>query len=188
MGYPKRRGRTMHPSQRTLAAINLFGGIAVLASYAHGLSTYAGDRSDLWGSVPIEIRPIYTVSMLAATIGYFLFTFFVLFRLDPDRVRIAKRLPYETFLWLYIGMLFPSALWMPLTFQMIAQPSDGLWLAIRAVLTLVGLASLALVAALLVVEPRESKALRRLALLGSMAFAFQTALLDAMVWPTFFAP
>jgi len=178
----------MHPVQRNLAVLNVLGGIAVLASYAYGWTTHTGKHSDLWGSVPIEIRPLYLLSMIVAALGYFAFTSFVLFKLDPDRTRIAQRLPYETFLLLYACMLFPSALWMPLTFRMIAQPSDGLWLAIRAVLTLVGLASLGLVAALLVVEPREGKLFRRLALLGAMAFAFQTALLDAMVWPTFFAP
>ena len=178
----------MHPQRRFMLLLNLLGGAAVLASYAHGFATYEGNPNDLWGGVPIEIRPLYTVSMLTATVGYFLFSYFIFFRIDPNRAQVAGRLGYPTFNAIYAGILAPSALWMPLTFAMLAHPNEGLWFAVRAVLTLVGLSSLALIAALLTVEPREGRLARSLAILGAVAFAFQTALLDALVWPTFFLP
>jgi hypothetical protein len=125
---------------------------------------------------------------LAATVGYFLFSFFIFSRLDPNRTQVAGRFGYGIFNGIYAGILAPSALWMPLTFAVIAHPNEALWFAVRAVLTVTGLSSLALIAALLTVEPRDGKIARRLAILGAAAFAFQTALLDAVVWPTFFSP
>jgi len=159
----------------------------VLGSYAYGLSTHPNPNV-LWGGVPIELRPLYTLSMAAATVGYLLFSFFIFFRLDPTRASVAGRLGYATFNAVYAGILVPSALWMPLTFRMIAEPSEPLWFTVRAALTLVGLSSLGLIAALLTVEPRDGTIARRLAVLGAAAFAFQTAVLDALVWPTFFSP
>ena len=77
-----------------------------------------------------------------------------LFRIDPDSARIAGRFRFSAFNALYIGILLPSALWMPLTFAMLERPSGALWWAIRLVLALVGLASLGLLAALLALYPR----------------------------------
>jgi len=178
----------MHPQRRVTAILNVLGGVAVLGSYAHGFVTHPDDANGLWGGVPIEIRPFYTMSMLAAVVGYFLFSYFIFFRIDPNHTKVAGRLGYGSFNAIYAGILAPSALWMPLTFAMLAHPSQSLWFGIRVVLTLTGLSSLALVAALLTVEPRDGTFARRLALLGAIAFAFQTALLDALVWPTFFSP
>jgi len=80
----------------------------------------------------------------------------------------------------------PSALWMPLTFRMVEQPGAALWWAIRIVLAMVGLASLALLWALLRLEPSQPRLAHALAVAGGVAFCFQTALLDALVWPVFF--
>jgi poly-gamma-glutamate synthesis protein (capsule biosynthesis protein) len=54
------------------------------------------------------------------------------------------------------------------------------------VLFAVGAGSLGLVAAIARARPWPSPGLRRLALLGALAFSLQTALLDALVWPAFF--
>jgi hypothetical protein len=178
----------MHPQRKVLAAINVIGGMAVLASYGVGLAMNPGNRHQLWGEVPAGLRPTYTVSMVLAALGYFAFTYYIFFRLDPARTRIGDSFGYGLFNWIYAGILFPSALWMPLTFATLANGDDSLWTAIRVVLTLVGVSSLALVAALLAVEPRERTIARGLAVLGAIAFAVQTALLDALVWPTFFTP
>jgi hypothetical protein len=69
---------------------------------------------------------------------------------------------------------------------MIQDPSAGLWYAIRATLAVVGVGSLMLVTALLWVQPNTPKVAYRLAVVGSIAFAFQTAVLDALVWPAYF--
>jgi hypothetical protein len=75
---------------------------------------------------------------------------------------------------------------MPLTFLVMDRWSATLWLAICAVLALVGLGSLGLFAALLTLSPRQPVRPYYLAVAGAAAFCVQTALLDACVWPVFF--
>jgi hypothetical protein len=176
----------MHPQRQIMVWLNLIGGVAVLGSYAHGLTTRPDASAALWGGVPPALQPFYTLSMLLAAAGYFLFTTFLLFRVSPDRLRIGGRLGYGWFNVLYALILFPSALWMPLTFRMVDQPSPALWAAIRLVLALVGLGSLGLLAALLRLTPRQPEVAHRLAVGGAILFCVQTALLDAVVWPAFF--
>jgi len=178
-------GRSMHPQKRTLLWINLLGGVAVLGSYAHGLLTHPETSGELWGGVPDALRPVYTLNMLLAAAGYFLFSFFVFFRLDPDRVRVGS-LGFGLFNALYAAILLPSALWLPLTFEMLAVPGALLWLAIRAGLLVTGVASLGLLLVIARVEPHEAPWARRLALLGTTFFTLQTLLLDALIWPAYF--
>jgi hypothetical protein len=176
----------LHPARRLFAAINVLGGVAVLGSYALGIAAHPDTRGEVWGGVPQGLRPLYTVSMLLAAAGYFAFSGFVWLRLDPERTRIAGRFGFGLLNALYALILAPSALWMPLTFEMLEAPSAGLWAAIRLVLAAVGLGSLGLLAALLAVRPREPAWAHALAVAGCAAFAVQTALLDALVWPAFF--
>jgi hypothetical protein len=124
--------------------------------------------------------------MALATGGFFAFTFFLLFRTDPDRVRIAGRLGYGLFYGLYVMILAPSALWLPLTSAMVQQPSSILWLGIRLVLGAVGVGSVALLLALLSLQPRQPARAYWLAVAGSVAFCFQTAVLDLFVWTALF--
>jgi hypothetical protein len=182
----KGRDALLHPLQRKGIALNVLGGIAVLGSYAHGFVAHASSLGALWGGVPEALRPLYTLCMLAATAGYFAFTFFVLFRLDPGEARISGRIGYAGFLGLYALILIPSALWMPLTFAMLEAPTAWLWAAIRLVLATVGVASLGLVLAVRRVRPTRGTHARRLAVAGALAFTFQTAVLDAIVWPACF--
>jgi len=168
-----------------MLAINVVGGLAVLGSYAHGLTTHPNTAGQVWGGVPEWMKPYYTVSMLTAAAGYFLFSYFVFFRLD-ERTRIAGRFGYGAFNLLYLLILLPSALWMPLTFAMLESPGAGLWVAIRIVLAIVGVGSLGLIGALLSLDSGRGGAAYGLAIVGSVAFAVQTALLDAIVWPAFF--
>jgi len=176
----------MHTQQIALGLINLIGGSLVLASYIYGISAHPDNRANAWGGVPSAIKPLYTVSMLLAAAGYFAFTYLILFRLDPDEVIIANTFNFQLFHVVYALILFPSAMWMPLTFSMLEHPRSSLWWAIRATLTIVGLASLGLLASLVLLKPIESTFLHWLAVAGSAAFCIQTALLDALVWPAFF--
>ena len=173
----------MHPLALRLILLNVVGGVAVLASYAHGFSQ--PNVEAFWGGVPDALRPVYTFSMFGAAFGYFPLTSYILLRLDPERVRIG-RFGYRLFLLLYALVLIPSALWMPLTFVMIGDPSVALWAVIRLVLALVGLGSLGLLAALFVLEPRDRGPFWALAVAGALLFCNQTALLDAVVWPAYY--
>jgi hypothetical protein len=64
--------------------------------------------------------------MLLAAAGYFAFTYFVLFRLDPTITRVLGRFPFDLFNVLYAVILIPSALWMPLTLFALEGSSLGL--------------------------------------------------------------
>lgn len=176
----------MRTVQWLLLALNVVGGIAVLGSYAHGISTHADAGEALWGAVPTSLRPLYTVSMFSAAAGYFLFLPYVLWRLDPVTTQLPGALGYGAFLAIFALILVPSALWMPLTFAWRASPSEAAWLAVRGVLGLVGVGSLALIAALATAGPVTAPVFRGLALVGAVLFAIQTALLDALVWPHFY--
>jgi hypothetical protein len=174
------------PNQKTLGWIILWGGLAVVGSYAFAGLAYPSSLPTLWGNVPSSLLPIYTANMFLGAAGFFAYSFFVLYRLDPSETKIFNRAGYSLFYWIYLGILIPSALWTPLALQMLEEPSTALWLLIRVVLAITGLSSLALFAALITLKPRQSGWAYGLAVAGSVFFCFQTAVLDALVWPAFF--
>ena len=115
------------------------------------------------------------------------FSAFVFRRLDPARTRIAGGFGFGAFHVLYGLILVPSALWLPLTFEMLEAPSAGLWLAIRVTLALVALGSLGMMLAVAsAAAPHSAPGARRIALLGTLFFSLQTAVLDALIWPAYF--
>ena len=75
---------------------------------------------------------------------------------------------------------------MPLTNLYVGNPGTGVWIGIRTVLALVGLASIALVWALLSLQTKGPGTAYWLAVPGSAYFAFHTAILDAIVWAALF--
>lgn len=175
----------MISGRAAMASINVLGGIAVLGSYAYYLMSYPEQAGDFWGGVPDGLRSVYTVNMFLAAAGYFAFTFFLMYRLKPT-AGSGDGFGLGTFNALYVLILVPSALWMPLTFAMLEAPSDGLWWSIRMILVAVGVGSLGLLAGLRSVRPSRPSLAHKLAVAGSVAFSFQTAVLDAVLWPAFF--
>jgi hypothetical protein len=172
----------MQAKKLVLIIIVLIGGGAVLGSYAYGVLAHPGAGEILWGGVPQGIRPLYTACMLLAASGYFAFTYFILFRLDPGDTRLARRFGFGAFNVLYAAILIPSALWMPLTLLAVEGSSPAaLWL-VKIVLWVVGGASLGLFYALMTIEPRRPGWTYRLAVAGSVFFCIQTVILDAILW------
>lgn len=176
----------MGAQQIILLVINIIGGVAVIGSYIFGLNAQTGGANVLWGGVPENIRPLYGVSMILSALGYFAFLYFILFRLVPGEVLIGGRFGFSLFSTIFLVILIPSALWMPLTNMYVGNPSTGLWIGIRTVLALVGLASIALVWALLSLQVRVPGISYWLAVAGSGYFAFHTAILDAVIWAALF--
>ena len=177
---------SLRPEKRKLAVVILVGGTLVLTSYLHGIVTHPDSRGDVWGGVPESIQPLYTVSMILAATGFFFFTGFIFFCVKPQDARIAGRYEFGIFTWIYLLILIPSALWMPLTFAMLEAPAPALWLAIRADLFLVGIAALSLFPSLLTLRPVKRGWPFALAILGLTCFCLQTAVLDAIIWPAYF--
>jgi len=176
----------MTAQQIILLAINVIGGIAVIGSYVNGLNAPTGGANALWGGISPGIRPVYGVSMILSALGYFAFLCYIFFRLAPAGVSIAGIFGFSLFYVIFIFMLIPSAFWMPLTNMYIANPTHGLWMGIRAVLIVVGLASIALVWALLSLQTKVPGIAYWLAIAGSSYFAFHTFVLDAILWPALF--
>jgi hypothetical protein len=176
----------MNAKKGLLLFINLLGGGGVIGSYIWGFLTHPNAGQALWSGVPDNIRPFYTAGMFLAATGYFAFTYYILFRLNPSETRVFNRFPFGLFNILYAAILIPSALWMPLTLFALEGPSLGFLWAVRVVLAIVGLASVGLLFALLNVEPRLPRWAHRLAVAGCVGFCLQTAILDAIVWVVFF--
>lgn len=176
----------MHSSKRTMVIVNVFGGIAVLGSYAHGILTTPEAGAVLWGGVPETLRPLYTISMFSAAAGYFAFTGFLLFAVDADRDRVAGRYGFGLINTLYAVILVASAMWMPLTLAAVASGSEALWVATRGVLAATAMGTLGLLGSVLLLDRRTPRFWYALAVIGLIAFAVQTVALDALVWPAYF--
>jgi hypothetical protein len=169
-----------------LVIINVLGGIAVIGSYILGLKAQAGGANALWGAAPQGIRPAYTVSMLLSAVAYFAFIYFLLFKLSSGAVFWGGRAGEGLLVFIFLLILIPSALWMPLTNAYLSNASAGTWFSVRLVLVLVGLSSIALCATLLSLQGKASGPSYWLAVAGSAYFAFHTAILDGLVWPILF--
>jgi hypothetical protein len=163
--------------QIVLLLINIVGGVAVIGSYVLGLRGESRGADALWGGVPARIRPVYTVSMILSAIGYLAVLYYAFFELVPDEVEIGGRFGFVLFIPIFVLMLIPSALWMPLSNLYVDNPRTGTWIAIRTVLFIVGLASIALAWALFALEPNDH---------GVAYFAFHTFILDAILWAALF--
>jgi len=169
-----------------LLLINVIGGAAVIGSYVLGVQGQPGGLNALWGGVPGSIRPVYGVSRLLAAAGYLAVLYFVFFRLSPEQVSFGGRFGFGLLYLVFVGILLPSAFWMPLTNMYLAGASTGLWVAIRTVLALVGLASIVLVCALYSLHGQQGGTAYWVAVAGSAYFAFHTAVLDAIIWAALF--
>ena len=168
-----------------LLLINILGGAAVIGSYILGLRGES-TADVLWGGVSESVRPVYYVSMILSALSYFAFLYFLLVRVDPAKVVISGRFGYSVFYPIFLLILIPSAFWMPLSNLYVNDPGTGTWIAVRVVLALVGLASIALAWALLTLRPNNRGASYWAAVAGSCYFAFHTAILDAILWATLF--
>ena len=98
----------MAMQQIILLIINIIGGAAVIGSYIFGLSAQSGGANVLWGGVPTNIRPVYTVSMILSALGYFAFLYYIFFRLDPGQTSIAGISGFTLFYVIFLLILMPS--------------------------------------------------------------------------------
>jgi hypothetical protein len=169
-----------------LLIINIIGGAAVIGSYIFGLNAQEGGANVLWGGVPVNIRPVYTVSMIISALGYFAFLYYIFFRLNPGQISIGGISGFTLFYVIFLLILIPSALWMPLTNVYVGNPGTGTWVLVRTVLAIVGLASIALLWSLLTLQGKMPGVSYWLAVVGSGYFAFHTAVLDAIIWAALF--
>ncbi|MCK9526790.1 MAG: hypothetical protein PHY25_05290 [Dehalococcoidales bacterium] len=169
-----------------LLAINILGGMAVIGSYIYGINAQPGGADALWGGVPENARNLYAISMLIAAAGYFLFLYYLMFGVDQYRAVIGNKFNFGVIHLLFSLILVPSAFWMPLTNLYVENPATITWIGVVMALVLVGIGSLGLALALLIMKPSLSVKARRLAIAGSVYFTFHTLVMDAILWPLLF--
>jgi uncharacterized membrane protein len=173
-------------NQYIVLIINVIGGIAVIGSYVQGILSHPGTGNALWGGIPSSMRLYYTIGMLLSAAGYFAFSYFILFRIEPEGLKIAGVFNYLAFAAIFFIILGASSLWMPLTYNYINNPDHGTWIGIRIVLFTVAIGTLLLVLSLLTMRPREISTAYWLAVGGATAFFLHTGILDAFLWPALF--
>ena len=164
--------------------INIIGGSLVLFSYAYGLITHVELRDSLWGAIPENIKSFYVVSMFMATFGYFLFTSYILKKYFFNKNNNLSLLRLINIL--YAGIIFPSVMWMPMTFEYLLNGSVELWWLIRMVLFIVGVSSSLLFILLLFLNFKNKSNFQLMSIVGIFSFWVQTMILDALVWPIYF--
>ena len=171
---------------RSLIIQILLGGVLVLASYGMLFLVNAESLNAMWGRVPEKLMPFYRANMLWGAAGYFFYTIFFLLMMPEGATGFSTQLENRLLLIFYALILFPSALWTPLTLMMISQPTSLTWGIIRVVLAMVGAGSLGLLYLLLRARPKKFSLIYLVAVVGSVGFCLQTVLFDAVIWPAFF--
>ena len=171
---------------KSLIFLILLGSMLVLGSYGVLFQVNPDSMSAKWGGVPEELLPFYQANMLWGTAGYFFYTVFFLFIMQEGATGFSPSLENRLLLVFYALILFPSALWTPLTLRMVSQPTSLTWGIIRLVLALVGAGSLGLLFLLLCAWPKKFSLIYLMAVVGSVGFCLQTVLLDAVIRPSLF--
>lgn len=169
----------------TLLMINLIGGVAVLGSYAVGISGHPGQTDLLWGSLPEGVRGLYVANMLPAAIGY-LVAFAYLMAAPPRRLQHAGAPALPALSTVYATFLVSSAAWMPLCWSALDGGREELISLIKLVLVLAGASSAGLLLLLARLSDPPWPRWWRASLLGMGFLVLQCAVLDALVWPQFF--
>ena len=124
--------------------------------------------------------------MLLATVGYFVFTSYVLKKMFIFKSNEFNKIHFSIINILYAGIIIPSALWMPMTFRVLTHSSDFLWVSIRIIILVVGLSSSGIMLFFFFSRIRTNNWHYFVGMLGLISFWIQTMILDALVWPNFF--
>jgi hypothetical protein len=155
------------------AAVQVIGGLSVLGSYAIGARDWPNQLAGLWGAIPESVIPVYTLCMIPAAIGYL-----VTMGWAWSQEALLDRLTG----W-FVAFLGASSLWMPLSLAAVASGDQRLWLWVQVDLLITAVATLAI--GLLLREGTPGRG-RRWAQWGWGFLAWQTIVLDAVIWPRFF--
>ena len=171
--------------RRALLQLIAIGGSAVLASYLLVFDPAVG--ANLWGGIPEgRIRDLYTLNMLLAAIGFFPASYWLVVATPASALKSRTGVGFQVMFLTYAALLMASALWLPLTALYGSTPAWPLWLLIRVVLLIVGVAA-SLLAMMLARLARSGPATTWLAVAAFFFFWLQTMVLDALVWPYYYS-
>jgi len=156
---------------------NIVLGLGVILSYLWGI-IYNDDPSLLWGRVNENHIPYIVLSMLLGAIGYLIFSSFFLY------IKKLNSLTFKQFKYLinlYICILFPSSLWMPLSVLYLNTGNKLILVTDLLCLYIVGLSSL-LLTKFIIDNKIENSMIWKLSVIGGLQFVFHTLILDAVYW------
>jgi len=163
----------MNTDRRAFTTVQLLGGVAVLGSYAWGLTRHADIANQLWGTIDPAWIPWYASCMPFAAAGYLAASAYLL---RTSGALKGCALAFTLF-------LSTSALWMPLSLLALLTGDETLSPLIQLDLAVAALSCLWIGRHLwTVAEGRGGQ----IALAGWAALCWQTVILDALVWPRFF--
>ena len=166
--------------------INLTLGSVLLFTYYRGVTNNTDISSKLWGNVPQYLTPYIVSSMFIAAIGYFIFTYFILCKIDYNSVKIFNRFSFSFFIIIYLLILIPSCFWIDLSIQYIITGNLLLWKLIVLILYTVGISSIILLLSLISINPNNGSILYKLSIFGCSCFVFHTMCLDGLLWTLLF--
>jgi hypothetical protein len=184
--HRRRKEKDMIQWKIIIGVIVILGGIAVVGSYIIGAVKNPDSASALWGGVSKKIIPYYVLGMFLSAIGFLSTAYYLFFKIDAASVKVLGGLDFRFFLFVYLLILIPSALWMPLTIRMVNNPSAATALGIRIVLILVAIGSFLMFISLITLVPKVLGWAFYLSVIGSAFFFLHTAVLDASLWTILF--
>ena len=167
-------------------AINLIFGSILLYSYYKGIVNNPEIGEKLWGGVPKSLTPYIIYSMFISALGYFFFTYYILFKVDFNSIKIFNQFNFSFFITIYMLILIPSCFWIDLSIAYINNPNQILWMLICSILYTVGISSLILLISLYNIRPQETSILFNISFIGCIFFTIHTVFLDGLLWTIFF--
>lgn len=162
------------------------GCLLVVGSYVSVFWEPADVRSGLWGGLPDWLRSLNLPNMLLAAIGFFPLSWLLLVETDRPAFERESRLSYGVVLAAYALLLVPSALWLPLTVDMIENPDPMRWISIRIVLFAAAAGAIILLWLCLRLARARPRTAAWLGVAGALPLVLQTAVFDALIWPAYF--
>ncbi len=166
--------------------INIFLGPLLLYTYYRGVTKNSEIAAQLWGGVPPSLTPYIVTSMFIGALGYFFFTYYLIFEINQEDLLVFNKYSFSIFIILYLLILIPSCFWIDLSINYLINGNPIIWKLIVTVLYTVGISSVILLLCLINIKPNEPSLIYKLSIIGCCFFTFHTMFLDGLLWTIFF--
>jgi len=168
----------------TILFVNTILGLLLLYSYYFSINKLEKPQR-LWGRIHEKYRPVYTVSMLLAALGYMLIMYFLVVKVKNNNELLREILVLQ------IIVILASMLWIPLATKYIKNKNEDknknkniiLKFAIILILFTVAIASLGNFFKVLSINfPQKDINVRFFSVIGAFYLFFHTFALDFLSW------
>tara|TARA_X000000950_G_scaffold288558_1_gene405955 strand:+ start:2738 stop:3268 length:531 start_codon:yes stop_codon:yes gene_type:complete len=168
----------------TILFVNTIFGLLLVYSYYFSINKLEKPQR-LWGRIHEKYRPVYTVSMLLAALGYMLMMYFLVVKVKNNNELLREILVLQ------IIVILASMLWMPLATKYIKNKNEDknknkniiLKFAIILILFTVAIASIGNFFKVLSINfPQKDINVRFFSVIGAFYLFFHTFALDFLSW------